>query len=112
MNAGAQPRTHSQKGLVELTGIEPVSYASAHIDFVHTLRMAICVRPQDEDGIQKPISTTGIDLCQKSLGNRHGELVDVPGDKELCDLVAQATNLVRDTADEILAVCWFGAGLN
>lgn len=47
-----------------------------------------------------------------SLGNRQSELVDVPRDKEHGDLLAQTADLVRDTANEILAFCLFGALFN
>lgn len=44
--------------IVELPEVESGSYTRAHTDFIHTLRIAIYVRLQDKDGIQRPISTT------------------------------------------------------
>ena len=47
-----------------------------------------------------------------SLGDRQSETAHLAGSEKLGDLLAQATNLVRDTANEILAFCLFGALFN
>lgn len=75
------------------------------------------VRPQDCDGIQRPTSTTRFYLNLETLddfssGNGQREFLDLTRSEELRDLLAQATNLVRDTAKNIFAVCWFGALFN
>lgn len=48
----------------------------------------------------------------RSLGNGQRKFVDFTMSEELRDLVAQATDLVRDTAKNVFAVCWFGALFN
>ena len=96
---------------MELPGVEPGSYTSAHTDFVHTLRIAflVCSKTVRTEGKTLPTSTTRFYLNLETLddfssGNRHRELAHLTGSEERHDLLAQATNLVRDTANDVLAV--------
>ena len=96
---------------VELSEVESESYTRAHTDFIHTLRIAfyVCSKTVRTEGQTLPTSTTRFYLNLETLddfssGNRHREVAHLTGSEERHDLLAQATNLVRDTANDVLAV--------
>ena len=96
---------------MELPEVESGSYTRAHTDFVHTLRIAfyVCSKTVRTEGHALPTSTTRFYLNLETLddfssGNRQAELAALYGSEERHDLLAQATNLVRDTANDVLAV--------